>query len=334
MSTPSSLSGRGLIDNHGRPITYLRLAITDRCNLRCRYCMPAGGVPALRHDEILSFEELERLAAIFVALGVRKIRVTGGEPLVRRGCLPFLRRLADLAGLDSLHLTTNGVALAPYCDELAALGIQVNLSLDTLDRKRFWSISRRDLLPAVEKSLHRLLATGLPLKINTVVLADTTDAEIVAVADLARRHPLTVRFIERMPFAGRTWRDGGRQDETVRRRLGRLFPAMQEEFQAGPATAVLFRIPGWPGRLGSIEGYARRFCRTCNKVRITPAGMLKTCLYDDGVLDLRHLLRSGATDAAIADAIIRAVGNRAANGFVAEARTAARIKPSMATIGG
>ena len=332
---PSRPSGRGLTDNHGRSVFYLRLAITDRCNLRCRYCMPAEGIAALSHGQLLSFAELERLVRIAAGLGFRKVRLTGGEPSVRRGWLGFLRRLAsaDIPGLASLHLTTNGVALAPVCDELAALGVHINLSLDTLDRRRFWAISRRDLFPAVQASLKRLLSLGRPFKVNTVVLADTPDKDILALANLARRHPVTVRFIERMPFTGRAWRTSGDQ-KGVRERLARLLPGLEPDDQtAEPSTATLFRLPGWRGKVGCIEGYARRFCHSCNKVRITPAGTLKTCLYDNGVVDLRELMRRGAGDAEIARAIEQAVGLRAANGFEAEAKATA-VRPSMASIGG
>ncbi len=335
-SVPSRAAGRGLTDNHGRSVSYLRIAITDRCNLRCCYCMPAEGITPLKRGELLTFAELERLVRIAAGLGVHKVRITGGEPSARPGWLDFLRRLASgrIPGLSSLHLTTNGVALAPFCDELAALGVHVNLSLDTLDRRRFWAISRRDLFAAVHHTLDRLIALGRPFKVNTVVLADTPDNDILALASLARHHAVTVRFIERMPFAGHSWQAGGGR-EGVRERIARLLPGLRPDHgPAGPSTATLFRQPGWRGRIGCIEGYARRFCRSCNKVRITAAGRLKTCLYDNGAADLRALLRRGAGDAEIARAIGQAVGRRAANGFEAEAWAATAAKPSMASIGG
>ncbi len=162
----------GLVDGRGRRITYLRLAITDRCNLRCRYCRPEDGVPSIPHKEILRFEELERLVAIFCSLGINKVRVTGGEPFARRGCLPFLKRLGKIDGVQKLHITTNGVKTSRYLNELSAMGIDgINLSLDTLDQKKFWKITRRDYLEAVLQTLHGALAWDIPLKINSVVLS-------------------------------------------------------------------------------------------------------------------------------------------------------------------
>ncbi|MFC1843778.1 GTP 3',8-cyclase MoaA, partial [Thermodesulfobacteriota bacterium] len=202
-NSPDPHSDTCLIDNHNRPITYLRLAITDRCNLRCRYCRPEEGVPFIPHGEILRFEEMERLVGIFCSLGINKVRVTGGEPFSRRGCLPFLTRLRKTDGVQYLHITTNGVKTPRYLDELSAIGIDgINLSLDTLDHKRFLEITRRDYLEAVLQSVHGILERDIPLKINAVVLRDTTDEEIVQLSQLARDFPITLRFIEKMPFSG------------------------------------------------------------------------------------------------------------------------------------
>jgi len=331
---PLPLRPDGLVDNHGRRITYLRLAITDRCNLRCRYCRPEAGVPFVDHDEILRFEELERLAAIFTGLGVRKVRVTGGEPFSRRGSLDFLRRLRAIPGVEKLHVTTNGVKTGRLLDELKEIGIDgINLSLDTLDRQRFWAITRRDFLAPVLETLHGALARAISLKINSVVLADTSDTEIRALAELPRQYPLTLRFIERMPFSG------GETAQTLSgadlpARLTRLFPQMREEVTAAPTTARLFTLPGFVGKLGLIEGYSRCFCATCNKLRITPQGQLKTCLYDSGALDLKSMLRRNASDESLRAAIVDCVGRRFANGHAAEQESNQKIKPSMSAIGG
>lgn len=328
------LGSAGLVDNHGRRITYLRLAITDRCNLRCRYCRPPEGVPFVPHDQILRLEELERLVAIFCALGISKVRVTGGEPFSRRGCLPFLGRLRHIAGVGQLHITTNGVTTTRYLDELAALGIDgINLSLDTLDRTRFQSITRRDSLEPVLETLHGVLARGMPLKINSVVLADTGDQEIVSLAALAREYPVTLRFIERMPFSG-TVRAEKIVNGDLHRRLRRLFPALQEYRVSQPTTARLFSLPGYAGKLGVIAGHSRLFCATCNKLRVTPVGLLKTCLYDQGALDLRRLLRDGSSDREIGWAIISCVQNRFANGHEAERFSGREAETSMGMIGG
>jgi GTP 3',8-cyclase len=330
--TASTVATTPLIDNHGRSITYLRLAITDRCNLRCRYCMPEQGVTPITHDQALSYEELERLVAIFLSMGITKVRVTGGEPFVRRGCIDFLERLKGRSGVKRLHVTTNGVETATHLPRLRQIGIDgINLSLDTLDRGRFQSITRRDRLDQVLATLHGALAYGIQLKINSVVDEDTSDAEIVALADLARSNKLSLRFIEKMPFSGSAFRAA---DQALVDRLRRLFPGLAEIRQAEISTARQFDLPGFCGSIGMIEGHSRHFCSTCNKLRVTPSGMLKTCLYDDGVLDLRELLRSGTSDATIAAAIRHCVGHRFADGHETEKSLGLHDEPSMATIGG
>ncbi len=333
-NSPGPVSDTRLIDNHDRPITYLRLAITDRCNLRCRYCRPEEGVPFIPHKEILRFEELERLVAIFCSLGINKVRVTGGEPFSRRGCLPFLTRLRKIDGLQHLHITTNGVKTSRFLDELAAIDIDsINVSLDTLDQKRFWKITRRDYLEAVMQTVHGVLARSIPLKINSVVLKDTSDDEIIRLAGLARDFPIALRFIEKMPFSG-TVRSGKLENGNLSQRLKRIFPAIEECTDTLPTTARIFALPGYKGSLGIIQGYSRLFCSTCNKVRITPTGMLKTCLYDNGVLDLKKMLRSGLDDKEIESVILNCVQNRCVNGHEAELNAKRAKEPSMASIGG
>jgi cyclic pyranopterin phosphate synthase len=324
----------GLVDGWGRRITYLRLAITDRCNLRCRYCRAEGGVHFIPHNEILRFEELERLVAVFCSLGIHKVRVTGGEPFSRRGCLPFMARLRKVDGVQHLHITTNGVKTSRYLDELAALALDgINVSLDTLDKNRFWRITRRNYLEAVLQTVHGAIERGIPLKINSVILDDTSDDEIIQLAGLARDFPITLRFIERMPFSG-TMRFRKIENGNLSLRLKRLFPAIEECFTDLPTTAHLFALPGYKGNLGVIQGYSRLFCKTCNKVRITPTGMLKTCLYDNGALDLKMLLRTGAGDYEIRRAILACVQNRFINGHEAERFSSQAKEPSMAMIGG
>ena len=324
----------GLIDGRGRRITYLRLSITDRCNLRCRYCRPERGIPFIPHKEILRFEELERLVAIFCDLGITKVRVTGGEPFSRKGCLPFMTRLRKIDGLQHLHITTNGVKTSRHLDELAAINLGgINVSLDTLDEKRFWKITRRDYLDSVLQSVHGAIARGIPLKINSVVLEDTSDDEIIQLAGLARDFPITLRFIERMPFSG-TVRSEKLENGNLSLRLKRIFPAIEECDTTLPTTARIFALPGYKGNLGLIQGHSRLFCETCNKVRITPTGMLKTCLYDNGALDLKMLLRGGAGDHDIRKAIIACVQNRFINGHEAEQFSSRTKEPSMAMIGG
>ena len=326
----------GLVDSRGRRITYVRLAVTDRCNLRCRYCMPAAGIPYVPHDQILRFEELQRLMAILARLGVTKVRVTGGEPFVLHGLVPFLGELSSLPGITHLHLTTNGVAAAEHLPALRRMGLAgINLSLDTLQRARFRTISRRDAFDRVEKTLAAILEAGIPLKINAVALAGINTDELAALAALARDRPLTVRFIEPMPFnganrlSGLSWDQGQILDE-----LRRHFPLIKATPRIGPSTARLYQIPGLRGQIGIIASYSREFCPSCNKLRITPQGMLKTCLYDQGALDLRQMLRGGAADREIAQAVQQCVRNRYWDGHAAEAGMAGAPKHSMAAIGG
>jgi len=330
-----------LHDQHGRPLEYLRLAVTDRCNLRCFYCMPEEGITYLPRHELLSYEEMLRLTGLLATLGVRKVRLTGGEPFVRRDLLPFMERLAQLPGIVDLSLTTNGVLTAPHVPALARLGVRaVNLSLDTLDRARFAAITRRDELPRVLATLDALLEAGIQVKINAVVMDGQNIADLVPLAALARDLPVDVRFIEEMPFNGGSHAAGPASlpwnHVRIRRHLEEHFGALTPVPVPAGATAAEYAIAGHRGRVGIIAAYSRTFCGTCNRLRLTAEGGLKTCLYDQGVLDTRALLRGGAPDAEIVAALAAAFRYRAANGFEAE-----RQRPlhqlsfeSMATIGG
>jgi molybdenum cofactor biosynthesis protein A len=336
-SPPSSV----LYDAHGRPLEYVRLAITDRCNLRCFYCMPEEGIKYMPKHELLSYEEMLRLVAILAGLGVRKVRLTGGEPFVRRDLVPFMERLAALPGIDDLSLTTNGVLTAPHVPALARMGVKaVNLSLDTLDRQRFFEITRRDELPQVMRTFYALLDAGIQVKINAVVMDGRNIQDLVPLAELSRDLPVEVRFIEEMPFNGGShvatpeslpW-NHRRIRQHLEAHLGAFVPAAQPL----GATASEYHIAGHQGRVGIIAAYSRTFCGTCNRLRLTAEGGIKTCLYDQGVLDVRALLRGGATDAVIAEALASAFYHRAANGFEAESqRPVHQLNfESMATIGG
>jgi len=324
-----------LVDNHGRQITYLRLAITDRCNLRCTYCMPEEGIQTVSHDDTLSYEELERLVRVFLKMGIDKVRITGGEPFVRRGCMDFLERLKGELGVKHLVVTTNGVATHRYLSRLKALPISgINLSLDTLDREQFRAITRRDHLDDVLKTLYGALEQGIPLKVNSVVSAETSDEEIRRLAGLARANDLSLRFIEQMGFSG----DDGltdRVDYNLEQRLMRLFPGMRTCAYTPGTTAKLYRVPGFAGTLGIIEGHSRNFCSSCNRIRITPQGILKACLYDNGVLNLRELIRSDIDETALEYQIRGCLNKRFANGVDTEqAYHNSHTHPSMAAIGG
>ena len=325
-----------IYDNHNRPITYLRLAVTDRCNLRCFYCMPEEGIKYLPKHQVLTYEEMERVVRVLARLGVQKVRITGGEPFVRAGLMNFMRRLSEIDGLTDLSMTTNGVLTAPYITELAVLGVQsVNLSLDTLDRERFRQITRRDELPAVLKTLDALLVAGIHTKINAVVMDGQNTQDLIPLADLTRTLPVDVRFIEEMPFNG----EGSHYPVlhwTHRRIIDELrahFPALQKFPDPPFSTSANYQIPGHRGTIGVIAAFSRTFCGTCNRIRLTAQGTLKTCLYDDGVLDVRALLRSGASDEELTAAFLQAFAHRPANGFEAEQHRTV-VTESMATIGG
>ncbi|MDF1615467.1 GTP 3',8-cyclase MoaA [Desulfurivibrio dismutans] len=327
-----------LTDNLGRTINYVRLAVTDRCNLNCRYCRPKGPCDEPRR-ELLSYEELERLTRLLVEMGVSKVRITGGEPLVRHGMLDFMRRLQAIDGLHQLALTTNATLLGPRLADLRALNLAgLNISLDTLRPERFAAITGQNLFADVFAVIEEAIFTGIPVKINAVVQEGINTDELLDLARLAADRPIQVRFIEPMPF------DGGNSFVAGNWNLARLeqhfrehLPDVREAPTAG-ATARVLQAAGFKGSIGLIGGYSRCFCATCNKIRITPQGMLKTCLYDDGVLDLKEVLRSGSSDRELAEMIRACLGRRHADGFAAAEQRKKKGLPgscaSMATIGG
>lgn len=331
--------GGQLYDNHGRVISYLRLAVTDRCNLRCFYCMPEEGIEYLPREELLTYEEMIRLVRAFVPLGITKLRLTGGEPFLRRDFMDFLRALRDIDGLEKINLTTNGTLTAPHVPELKALGISsINLSLDTLDRARFYEITRRDSLRQVWETFDALLAHDIPTKINTVVMDGRNIEDILPLVALTAQYPVGVRFIEEMPFNGgdahytRLPWDHHRIVDHIRS----AYPHLTKLPDPPHSTAYNYQIPGHLGTVGVIAAYSRTFCGTCNRIRVTPKGILKTCLYDQGVLNLRDILRAGASDAQLQDTLVSTLQHRAQNGWEAagQARSAADGRESMATIGG
>jgi cyclic pyranopterin phosphate synthase len=322
-----------LIDPQGRRLDYLRLAVTDRCNLRCRYCMPAAGVPLLPRKEILSLEELHRLVALFCQLGVRKIRITGGEPLVREGVAEWMGRLAADPTRPELLLTTNGTRLLDALPALKRAGLRrVNLSLDTLDETNFVSITRREGFQAVRNAIDATLEAGFGLKVNVVVQPGVNDHELADLALLTRDLPLAVRFIEPMPFSG----SGGEPirpiaGEEILRRLRERFE-LQETARAPSAVDRIFTIPGHAGEIGIIEGHTRSFCGDCSRLRIDPRGRMRTCLYGAPQAELGDRLREGASDEDLIVTIRDAVARRAADGVEAQAHRDDDV--SMVSIGG
>lgn len=321
-----------LQDRFGRKLTYLRLSVTDRCNLRCRYCMPESGIPLRPRQEMLTWEEMERLVRLFARMGVRKLRLTGGEPFVRKGIVAFLRRVRAIPGLEGIYVTTNGVALGEFIQDLKGVGVSgINLSLDTLKPERFRQLARRDAFERVWDALQNCLEAGLSVKLNCVVQRGFNEDEIVALARLAQKWPLEVRFIEEMPFDGQgVRRKEPLSAEEIQARLEAAFPGIQADGFSG--TAQRFSVPGFRGKLGIIAGYSRHFCSDCSRIRVSANGLLRTCLYGPARLNLRDRMRSGATDAELARAIQNAVWARQRDGF--EAAKEQQGTESMVRIGG
>ncbi len=328
-----------LYDNHGRPINYLRLAITDRCNLRCAYCMPEEGIDLGPRDTLLRYEEILRLVRILAEMGIEKVRITGGEPFVRRDVMDLFQGLVNTPGIKTVNLTTNGTLTQKHLPALKKLGVRsINLSLDTLDPVLFYVITRRDVFDSVWATFLALMEQGFEVKINAVLLNGQNDKDLLPFVELTRQYPVSVRFIEEMPFNG-SGADGAglywnwkRIEQTIQ--AG--YPAITKIQDPPHSTALNYKIPGHQGTIGIIPAYSRTFCGTCNRLRITPQGLLKTCLYDDGVFNIRDLMRAGATDDDLRIALLEAIGSRAKDGFEAEGRRygGLPIRESMTTIGG
>ncbi len=308
-----------MLDNHGRQVDYVRLAITDRCNLRCTYCMPERFSDFLPKADLLTYEELERLLNILHQLQIQKLRITGGEPFVRKNLTEFIERIAANHWFESIHLTTNGVLTAPFVPRLKAAGISgVNLSIDSLNRETFHRITRRDELPTVLKTLDALLKHEVPVKLNVVVIPEGNTHELVELARFTRENPVEVRFIEEMPF------NGSGQPKPAEWTYHRILKHLSEHVDLRPlpseraGTAMRYAIPGFVGTVGVIAAYSRTFCGTCNRLRISPKGDLKTCLYGRDVASVFDALRNHADDATLSTIIQKAIGTRHANGFEAE----------------
>lgn len=290
-------AGEIMKDSRGRTIDYMRISITDRCNLRCKYCMPYGTENVPRWD-ILTLEEIEAIAVCGAGLGIRHIKVTGGEPLVRKDCCRLVRRLKAVPGIEKVTITTNGVLLGQYLDELSDAGIDgINISLDTVDRNLYQEITGTDALETVINVIKQASTLAVPVKINAVSINfkqnEGKSGDWQTVAELAREYPVDVRFIEMMPIGyGKNFKTIDHQELLAS--MKKAYPAMEkDDSQHGFGPAVYYRVPGFKGSLGLISAIHGPFCSSCNRVRLTSQGYLKTCLcYEDGV-DLRNILRHG-----------------------------------------
>lgn len=300
-----------LLDPYKRHLNYLRLSLTDRCNLRCVYCMPKGGVQKFNHEDILNYEEMLRLARISVGLGIEKIRLTGGEPLVRKGLLGFIRSLKALPGIQDISLTTNGVLLAEKAQDLWKAGIRrINVSLDSLDREKFSRITRFDFFDQVWAGIQEAERVGFsPIKINVVAMKGINDDEILSFGKLSFEKPFHIRFIEFMPVGEENGWKAERfisSEETFKRlqTLGPLNPINGNGLD-GPAKRMIY--DGAIGEIGLISPISQHFCPSCNRLRLTAEGRLRVCIFSDQETDLRTPLRQGASDAFLEEVIQEAI---------------------------
>ncbi len=323
--------------NFSKVVDYLRISITDRCNQRCFYCMPQEDMRLFRHGEILSYEEILTIVAAAVQTGFRKFRLTGGEPLVRKGICALIRKMTAMAGVQEVVLTTNGVLLEDLASQLAAAGLmRVNVSLDTLNPLKFQRIAKRDHFRRVLRGIEAARKAGLePVKINMVVIGGVNDDEIEAFARWARREALTVRYIEYMPIGCRNTWDAGKfvSIDDIRRRLEAEMDLRPLNRTALDGPAERFRLGDSHGQIGLIGAVSHHFCQACNRLRLTPEGKLRPCLHRDEEYDITVPLRAGCNQAVLIDLIQKAVGakiNRHAPDLLLEPRA----QRGMSRIGG
>lgn len=325
-----------LTDQHRRRIDYLRISVTDRCNLKCIYCMPAGGVPCIGAEEALTTAEIIRVVRIARRSGLRKVRITGGEPLVRKDLIPLIRALKQDIGIRDLSLTTNGLLLAERADRLKEAGLdRVNVSLDTMDPDRYRQITRGGDILRVWDGIDAAEDAGLlPLKINMVPLRGVNEDEIRNFALLTLDRDYHIRFIEFMPTGGNRWSDAAcvRTSE-VRDRVEALGRLMEIPFR-GNGPSRNFRLSGARGVIGFISAVSDHFCSSCNRLRLTADGKLRPCLYSEGVVDMRPLLRNGSTDAEISALFTKAAQVKPSGHLLRQCGASASVFLSLSQIGG
>jgi GTP 3',8-cyclase len=328
-----------LVDSYGRRIKSMRISVTDKCNFRCTYCMPAEGLPWLKKAEILSYEEIVHVVRVAVSIGIEQIRLTGGEPLVRRDLPELVRQLRSIEGLHSLSLTTNGILLKHQASMLAEAGLsRINVSLDSLMREKFARITRRDQLEHVLAGLAELekYPSIHPIKINAVAIRDFSEEEVLDFAELARRKAYSVRWIEFMPLdADQAWRKediltGAEIKQIIETAYGPLVPIVSKD----PAeTARRYTFSDGKGEVGFINPVSEPFCASCDRIRLTADGQLRTCLFATEETDLRTVIRSDANDEALANTIRQAVWHKELKHYIGDKRFK-RASRSMSMIGG
>jgi cyclic pyranopterin phosphate synthase len=326
-----------LKDNHNRTINYLRLAVTDRCNLRCNYCMPAEGINFAKKETLLTVEELSFLSQTLVGQGIDKIRITGGEPFVRKDLMALLRNLRKMDGLKDISITTNATLIGPHIDELLDLGIMnINVSMDAIHRETFERITRRDQYDTVYDNLIRLISMGFNVRINFIALEDQNIQDILPVLELPRYYPVSVRFLEEMPFNG-----GSKSFESIRWNYKKIldyiteaYPDIEKLTSPDTSTSINYKIKGHKGTFGLIPSFSRTFCGSCNRLRITATGDVITCLYGKPKMNVRDIIRGQDAEAELKKAIHRTIGSRERTGFEAQRAHSGVFENSMTSIGG
>jgi molybdenum cofactor biosynthesis protein A len=328
-----------LVDSFGRQITYLRLAVTDRCNLRCTYCMPSEGAAIVERKELLTYKEMYRITRVLSELGVNKVRITGGEPFVRKDLMGFLKMMSFNELLEEINITTNGVLVGEYAEKLSEFKVKtVNLSIDSLQSEKFAQITRRSVFEKVWETLERIEKSDLKLKLNVVVQSGVNTDEINDFVELTKDREIEVRFIEEMPFNGvgvrateAVWDFKAIVDE-IKKKHPELVALPVEK----SSTSRNFKIKGAKGIVGVIPAYTRTICSDCNRIRITSTGELKNCLFDEGVYSVRDFLRSGVSDKALKQLFVDLVSKKPKDGFAAETnrKKNKNVSESMSSIGG
>jgi molybdenum cofactor biosynthesis protein A len=327
-----------LVDSFGRQINYVRLAVTDRCNLRCQYCMPAHGIEIVAREELLTYKEMYRVIRVLTELGVNKIRLTGGEPFVRKGFVEFLEMLSFNDLLDDINITTNGALIYKHIETLEKLQKvkNINLSIDSLQADKFNEITRRKAFDEVFKTMEALEKSSMNLKLNVVVQSGINTNEINDFVRLTKDKNIAVRFIEEMPFNGK-----GQREMKENWNYNKILNEIKSEFDISEiqseksSTSRNFSIENYKGTVGIIPAFTRTICGDCNRIRITSIGTFKNCLFDDGVFNLRDFIRNGASNEDLKELFLKLVKEKPENGFIAEAnRKDGGASESMSTIGG
>ncbi len=301
-----------MTDRYGRTIDYLRVSVTDRCNFRCVYCMPPDGIPSVSHDDILRYEELLRLIRIFAELGIKHIRLTGGEPTVRRGLVKLVREIHDMPGIETISMTTNGFLLPTLLDDLKDAGLSsVNISLDTLKEERFDEITRTTgNLPQVLDAIHLAEEADLNTKVNCVAMRGVNDDELADIASLAKDRDIGVRFIEYMPIGKHDYEQAIYMDEIINLLRSSFGELREDTSPHGHGPARYFKPEGFRGSVGVISAMSHRFCEDCNRVRMTSEGFLKLCLQYNVGVNVLDALRAGATDEELKGLILKTMDKK------------------------